>query len=381
MRSALFDYDSHREVLREVGIAAHVVNLVSLACLCLTPTVPTRLRVFPLLSSALLAGTASRLYGVHSRQDAILSDYAKIADQARQNALLDLYSQDKDQVVSRYLDSLAAQGSGAYTGNSNPLDSNPFNPNPLVSLDPVPQVETFDWDKLSDSTEFPHLWVVAGTGAGKSTFAQWVCDRLGGEVIAVDPHYQPGNYPKADLILGKGLNLGDSAVLPGKAKRGQEECRIISEPEEDTSVCEFLVWLWHEQKRRYALFANGINNFPQTNVILDEVPAYAQIDGVSFIFRELIAQARKVKIRVIFLTQGTQVKLIGLDGASDLRENLTKILLKDFAIKEAQEELNKTKAGSRGETHWSAVLDYLKSCDRPVLVDGIPACVPNLSPI
>ncbi|MEM0337979.1 MAG: hypothetical protein QW683_08700 [Candidatus Caldarchaeum sp.] len=309
---------------------------------------------------------------MHTRQENILADYAKIADQARQNAANKLYEEDFSQAISRHVDALSGQAT-AITGKDG-------NSNPVSPVAPTaPAIETFDWAKLSDSNEFPHLWIVAGTGMGKSTFAQWVCDRLGGEILVADPHFQPGNFPKADLIVGCGMHLGDTAILPGKAKRGQTECRVIGEPKEDTSVCEFLVWLWHEMKRRYGLFAQGKADYPVTNVILDEVPAYAQIDGVQFLFKELIAQARKVKIRIIFLTQGTQVRLIGLEGMSDLRENLTKILLKDFALKEVRDRLNQCKPGSRGESHWQAVYDYLKSCDRPALVNEIPACVPTIS--
>lgn len=384
----LFDYDVHREILREIGIASHTVNAIALGALLLSPLLPYRVsRFLPIVASAALSTLAGKLYQIHQRHELILSDYVKIADQVRQNGIHKLYEHDVEQAVNQWIHNLSNQEVTLENGWQNALMNDNVNnsandsANDVANADSsdVPSVGLFDWNCLEDATNFPHLWIIAGTGMGKSTFAEWVCERLGGEVIVVDPHYQPGNYDKADLIVSKGMNLGETAILPGKAKRGQTECNLISQPKDDTSVCEFLVWLWHEMKRRYALFAQGKKDWPQTNVILDEVPAYATIDGVSYLFKELITQARKVGIRCIFLTQGKQVKLIGLEGISDLRENLTKVYLRDFAVLEAQANLNQCKTGSRAEQYWLEVTDWLKRQDRPALVNDKPAIVPDLS--
>jgi len=242
----------------------------------------------------------------------------------------------------------------------------------------------FDWHRFeTHRTEYPHLSIVAGTGAGKSTLAEWLCTLLGGRTIAIAPHWESGDYDGADLIVGAGRRYGSSAEPYEVTEDRKGNPIIIGEvevdsPDESTTVMQFLNWLTREMDRRYQLDSLGKRVSGEAlNIIFDEIPSYSGLPGYKDCMRVLIREARKVNIRLILMLQGKEVVAFGFQGEGQLRENLTQILVGKFALKEAA--MNARTAKGSEVDRWERIYELLEGCERPALVEDEPAAIPTVS--
>jgi hypothetical protein len=90
-----------------------------------------------------------------------------------------------------------------------------------------------------------------------------------------------------------------------------------------------------EMDLRYKSRSDGNENFDFLNIIVDEYAAIAASDECKQVaptwIKSLAREARKVNIRLIILTQGAEVKALGLEGEGSLRECFTYIRLGRFA--------------------------------------------------
>ncbi len=192
--------------------------------------------------------------------------------------------------------------------------------------------ELFNWELFNAKPEkYPHLGVVAESGGGKSTFAEWLCTWLDGTHIAFAPHYKPGDFPGIPIFAtarnwGKD---GDDAVnfdelidaSPGRHK--------------NISYSAGFKALYIEMNRRYELRDRGINDFPTINIHLDEFNAFiASVDfsdepgtGLAFVLLRLLMEARKVGIRLIAYLQSDSVEDLKLKGRGQARKNFKFIRL------------------------------------------------------
>jgi 16S rRNA U516 pseudouridylate synthase RsuA-like enzyme len=119
--------------------------------------------------------------------------------------------------------------------------------------------------------------------------------------------------------------------------------------------------------KRYSQYSDGVTDFEFWNVVVDEIPAIvAQCEKVPDQLKVLIREARKVRIRLILLTQGAEVKALKMEGEGSIRDSLTFIRLGNFATDHARKLKDKS------------LLAWLQQSDRPCLVDDLPAIVPNL---
>ena len=247
----------------------------------------------------------------------------------------------------------------------------------------LPTVNLFDWQDFANRPkDFPHLALLAPTNGGKTTLVEWLCSLLPGKTIAILPHWQSPDFAGADLIIGKGRNYGTDArpYLEKEDAKGNittEGMPEVDEPDANTTVCQFLNWLVREGDRRYQLTPEGkfVGGEP-INVCLDELPAYANRPGVKDALKVALFEYRKVGIRIIFLSQGFQVKTLGIEGESDLRDNLTWIRLGSMAIEYADIKARNSK-GSVG-VQWEQNLRALESFDRPGLVGEAVANIPRI---
>lgn len=229
-------------------------------------------------------------------------------------------------------------------------------------------VRTFNWQALSNRVDYPHISIEGKTGQGKSTLAEFLCTVLGGKVIAVAPHYEPGDFPTADLIVGAGRDYGQSVgketlIDWGDILGGQV-----------VSVVGCIKSLHQEMDQRYRGDRNACEPI---NVILDEYNAYAKKDGLGELIKELIRESRKVQIRLFLLCHGTEVAALGIEGEGSLRENLTRIRLGKFAKEFATTKVNRAKNNSPDHIQWLAVLESLKAEKRPALVEEEFAQIPT----
>lgn len=201
--------------------------------------------------------------------------------------------------------------------------------------------ELFDWDRLKTEPDtFPHIRIIAKSGMGKTTLAEWLLSILGGQQFVITPKKKPTDW-RNHQVFGAGFNF--------------DEC------------ADKMEWVKGEMYNRFAQMEEGIEpgfiNFvaDEWRLVVKKKPT-AKEDA-----KEVITVARDAKIRMIAIAQGEQVSSWGLEGESDLEECFTTIRLGQFAIDYAKKlKLSAT------------VLSWLQQQKRPCMVENQPALVPDL---
>jgi hypothetical protein len=252
--------------------------------------------------------------------------------------------------------------------------SNELMPSNSLTIPNNNNLTFFDWNNFKNKDEYPNLAVIGKPGSGKSTLAQWLGAIFGGFTIAIAPHFKSGDFPTADLICGKGRNYGKDTI--------DVEPKLLSELlEKDSINCIEIIKSIHlTMTLRYKN-----DNYedpkisPPITLILDEWNSYTT-KGLSEYVGELIREARKVNIRLIFLCHESNAKAWGFEGRiTELRKSINQIRLNTHALEEARIRLNNAKFNSANYEYWESVNKYLASSNRPCLIDESIAEVPNLS--
>lgn len=220
-------------------------------------------------------------------------------------------------------------------------------PSHVIEAQVVPELlngkpELFDWNLFrSDPDRFPHIRIIAKSGMGKTTLAEWLLPQLGGQQFVITPKKKPSDW-RGQKVYGAGFNF--------------EEC--VSQ----------MSWVRAEMYRRFDQMESGIEpgfiNFvaDEWRLVVRKKPE-AKEEA-----KEVITVARDAKIRMIAIAQGEQVGTWGLEGESDLEECFTTIRMGQFAIDYAK----KLKLSS-------TVLTWLQNQKRPCMVENQPAEVPDLT--
>ena len=234
----------------------------------------------------------------------------------------------------------------------------------------------FDWNNFKNKDEFPNIAVLGKPGSGKSTLGQWLGAMLGGLTIAVAPHWKQGDFPTADIICGRGRNYGDDI----KTEPIGENFNDILNGRINVSCVGMVKAIHQVMTYRYQLddYENPKVNPPIT-LILDEYNSYACKKGLSEYMGELLREARKVNIRLIFLCHQFNVKALGIEGQGDIRKSINQINLTVHAKEVALTNLNKAKTNSKDFEYWTEVTNTLSNNNRACLVDNDIAIVPDLS--
>lgn len=219
-------------------------------------------------------------------------------------------------------------------------------PSRVIEAEIVPQLngkpELFDWSKFkSDPDKFPHIRIIAKTGMGKTTLAEWLLFILAGEQFVITPNMKPADW-RGYSVFGKKFNYEECAEKLESIRL--EMCQRFDDLDQgkDFGFINFVCDEWR--------------------LIVDNKPEVKEL------MREIVTLARDAKIRMIAIAQGEQVKTWGLEGESDLEECFTTIRLGQFAIDHAK----KLKLPQ-------PVLQWIQSQKRPCMVDNQPSEVPDLS--
>lgn len=216
-----------------------------------------------------------------------------------------------------------------------------ISPTPAQAIAPqTPAQPTFfDWEILKNPDFYPHLLVIGATGSGKTFTTEKILRNTGSPVRVIT------------------------------TKRKQEQWKgleVIGHPRNFEAISEAFQDSLDEMQSRLELIDK---DWPQLWTVVDELPAIvANVNGTTEFLTTFIREARETRLRFCFLVQGQQVKTIGLEGQSDLRDNLLEIRLGKFAILEAAAIAKKSKSPEA-----QANLEWLKAQQYPMLVGELPA--------
>lgn len=221
-------------------------------------------------------------------------------------------------------------------------------------------VEWFDFSAIgNDRDKFPNVIIMGEPGSGKTSLAEYLGVVLkANKRYAIHPHAKPNDFAGFNAVLGGGRNYGtpeDKEVAWADIESGKVKPTIAQ-------TLKALLVLMNDRYKRYY---QGDTAFDDVDVYIDELPSIVSNLGKKFfasIMPQLLMECRKVGIRLWLLAQGSQVRMLGLEGMSDLREGITFIRLGRLALKHNRDK---------------AVEILLQQMARPCLVDESPAKLPG----
>lgn len=229
-----------------------------------------------------------------------------------------------------------------------PFDALIWNELPMrvIEAEVMPELngkpELFDWSLFkTDPDRFPHIRIIAKSGMGKTTLAEWLLSILGGERFIITPKKKPSDW-RGYKVYGSGFNFEECAEKMVDIKQQMYQRFDEMEQGKDHGFINFAADEWR--------------------LVVKKSPE-AKED-----MKEVITVARDAKIRMIGIAQGEQVSIWGLEGESDLEECFTTIRMGQFALDHAK----------KLKLHQS-VLEWLRQQKRPCMVENQPAEVPDLS--
>jgi hypothetical protein len=184
--------------------------------------------------------------------------------------------------------------------------------------------------------------ILGETGSGKSTICKYLVSQVNAPCLIIDPHAAPTDW-RGFTVTGSGRNYEAIAT---------EFERLAN-----------LMQIRYEQRDK------GISQFDPLIVIIDEFPAIASSlgKGATDTVKLLAREARKVSIRMCLLSQGAEVKTLGLEGEGSIRECFAMLRLGNFALTHGKQSKDKN------------IGEALEQSDRPAMLDQLPCNLPILS--
>lgn len=253
--------------------------------------------------------------------------------------------------VSNRLDRLAMYASGygsiseaqSHIQYRNWLDASLQPPKREIQVQaPVEVTAPVKFAPIESSLKKPHLMILGETGSGKSTICKYLVSQVNAPCLIIDPHAAPTDW-RGFTVTGSGRNYE----------------AIATEFERLANLMQI----------RYEARDKGISQFDPLIVIIDEFPAIASSlgKGATDTVKLLAREARKVSIRMCLLSQGAEVKTLGLEGEGSIRECFAMLRLGNFALSHGKSLKDK------------AIGEVMETCDRPAMLDQLPCNLPILS--
>jgi hypothetical protein len=183
--------------------------------------------------------------------------------------------------------------------------------------------------------------ILGETGSGKSTICKYLVSQVNAPCLIIDPHASPTDW-RGFTVIGSGRNYGD----------------IATEFERLANLMQI----------RYEARDKGISQFDPLIVIIDEFPAIASSlgKGATDTVKLLAREARKVSIRMCLLSQGAEVKTLGLEGEGSIRECFAMLRLGNFATEKAKSLKDEQ------------IKTFIDSAQYPAMLDDLPCQLPQI---
>lgn len=232
--------------------------------------------------------------------------------------------------------------SQSYKGYSDHLSQSFAPPRREIAI--APPVELPAPLTLSDikkSLSKPHILVLGETGSGKSTLVKFLVSQAAAPSIVLDSHAAPDDWQGMNVI-----GMGRNYRAIGKAVR-----QLVS----------FM-------DTRYQARSQGQKQFEPLIVVIDEFPAAAANLGKAFTdnIMLLVREARKVSIRLIILSQGSEVKTLGIEGQGSIRECFAIVAIGKFATDRAKALKDEQ------------IKQFIESAQYPAMLDDLPCELPKI---
>jgi hypothetical protein len=253
--------------------------------------------------------------------------------------------------VSNRLDRLALYADGygeiseaqSHASYRNWLDASLAPPKREIQVQaPVEVTAPVKYAPIESSLKKPHLMILGETGSGKSTICKYLVSQVNAPCLIIDPHASPTDW-RGFVVTGSGRNYE----------------AIATEFERLANLMQI----------RYEARDKGQSQFDPLIVIIDEFPAIASSLGknATDTVKLLAREARKVSIRMCLLSQGAEVKTLGLEGEGSIRECFAMLRLGNFALSHGKSLKDKN------------IGEALENSDRPAMLDQLPCNLPMLS--
>lgn len=197
----------------------------------------------------------------------------------------------------------------------------------------VQDVQTID---LLEAIDGKHVFIIGDTGTGKSSLAQWLAYRLGGEVTVYDPDASPDEWQGLKVVGRKGDFNAIQEAMEADLEELQRRIELRGESGDK------------------ALF--GL----ESTTIAEEFPLLAsEVEVASDWLIKHGNRGRKPKRCIIALSQTDAVKSLGIEGEGQARKNFRYVRLGKFAVDHAKKlgDAN-IEAWLRGGKYRCMVEDY-----------------------
>ena len=255
--------------------------------------------------------------------------------------------------VSNRLDRLAnyARGYGEITEAEshiqfrNWLDASLAPPRREIQVQaPVEAIAPVKFADIKAALSKPHMLLLGETNSGKSTLVKFLVSHASAPSLVLDSHAAPDDWQNMNVI---GIGRNYPAI-------GDEVDRLVE-----------------LMNNRYEARGNGQKQFDPLIVVLDEFPACVANLGKSFTenIMLLVRESRKVSIKLIVLSQGSEVKSLGIEGQGSIRECFAMIAIGKFALEKAKSlKDEKVKA-------------FIDSAQYPAMLDDLPCQLPQINKV
>lgn len=187
----------------------------------------------------------------------------------------------------------------------------------------------------------PHMMLLGETNSGKSTLVKFLVSHASAPSLVLDSHAAPDDWQNMNVI-GMGRNY--PAI-------GDEVDRLVK-----------------LMDTRYEARGKGQKQFEPLIVVLDEFPACVANLPKSFTenIMLLVREARKISIKLIVLSQGSEVKSLGIEGQGSIRECFAMIAIGKFATEKAKSMKDES------------IKTFIDSAQYPAMLDDLPCQLPQI---
>ncbi len=185
-------------------------------------------------------------------------------------------------------------------------------------------------NKLVD--DFPHLFVVGDSGAGKTTLVQLIVGTRPGKVVILDQKRPKGwEGPKWGGLPYVARDKQSSSYKPLVAAMQQ----VVT-----------------EMTRRYRMQDEATEPFEMLTVVLDEAKnSVEECEELAELYRKIVSIGREVNVRLILISTTDRARKLGFDGEADSMDSFAWVVLGDMAVKTVAD----VKRRGDKKYHWALV--------------------------